>query len=126
MRSNLPKGHNWVRRKIIRRTFIRRKLKVDGQAVFHRQCRICRRDFVLSAEVGAWRAAHVGLLGFDFLGEETNQRWLSEECPRRQVPEEINDLRKCREPRNSEIGRLGPSADKQIKDHSVNVSSNPK
>ena len=79
----LPHGHDWVSRKV----------KVDGKTFFHRQCKTCRRDLVRLAETGYWRAVHVGLLGFDSLGEDTNRRWLSEECPRRPIPRENNDLR---------------------------------
>jgi len=82
-RYYLQESHQWVRRKV----------KIDGTTIFHRQCRTCRRDFVMSAGKGYWVAVHVGLLGFDLLDEETNHRWVSEECPGRQIPEEINDSR---------------------------------
>ena len=75
--------HHWVRRKV----------QIEGKTVFHRQCIACRRDFVFDSDVRCWRAVHVGLLGFDFLDEEISRRWLSEECPGHELPEEINDLR---------------------------------
>jgi hypothetical protein len=53
---------------------------------FHRQCRLCGRDFVKSLDDGEWRAVHVGVLKFDFLDEETTRRWVSEECPGRRLP----------------------------------------
>ncbi len=72
---------------------IRRRVRVHGKIFFHRQCKICRRDFVMPPYTGEWRATHVGLLGFDFLDDETNQHWVSDPCPGQQLPDEINDGR---------------------------------
>jgi len=65
----------------------------------------------MGAQAEGWRAVHVGLLDFDFLDQETGRRWLSEECPGQQLPEEVNDRRI--EPHNSywETGFVpGPAA----------------
>jgi hypothetical protein len=79
----LSGSHHWARRKV----------RIGGKTFFHRQCIACRRDFVISGSTGGWQAAHIGLLGFDFLDEQTNRKWVSNECPGRQIPHEINDLR---------------------------------
>jgi hypothetical protein len=78
--NHLPDSHSWARL----------KFKIDGRIFFHRQCKTCRRDFVMTGDRD-WGAAHVGLLGFDFLDEETSRRWLSEQCLGRAIPEEMND-----------------------------------
>jgi hypothetical protein len=76
-------NHHWMRR----------KLTIKGKTVFHRQCLVCGRDFIIDCPAEGWRAVHVGLLDFDFLDEETNRRWIFEDCPGRQLPEEANDRR---------------------------------
>ena len=81
--TDYSSNHHWIRRKV----------EVEGKSVFHRQCVACRRDFIMDADARCWRAVHVGLLGFDFLDDETTRRWLSQECPGRQLPDEINDRR---------------------------------
>jgi hypothetical protein len=80
---DLANSHQWVRRRV----------SVNGKLFYHRQCSVCRRDFVMAADTGYWKSAHIGLLGFDFLNEETDRSWLSEECPGRPLAAEINDLR---------------------------------
>jgi hypothetical protein len=35
----------------------------------------------------------LGCSGFDFLDNETDRRWLFQECPREELPDEINDRR---------------------------------
>jgi hypothetical protein len=69
--DHLSDSHQWVHRKV----------EIDGKTLFHRQCTACGRDFVMGAETGGWRAVHVGLFEFDFLDEETDERWVSAECP---------------------------------------------
>jgi hypothetical protein len=88
-RAHLSYNHHWIRRKV----------EIGGKTIFHRQCIACGRDFVIDGYSGGWRAVHVGLLDFDFLDEQTSRRWVSEECPGQQLPEEVNDRRV--EPHNS-------------------------
>jgi len=83
VRAQLSDSHKWIFRKI----------EIEGKRVFHRQCMACGRDFIMEPNTEGWRAVHVGLLEFDSLAEETSRRWLSEECPGHQLPEEINDRR---------------------------------
>lgn len=90
---HLADSHDWHRRNVV----------VNGNPVFHRQCRTCRRDFVMAADAGCWRAVHIGLLRFDFLDEETNRRWVSEDCPGWQIAEDIND------PPSAESGPSSPA-----------------
>jgi len=75
-------GHKWVDRKI----------QVGDDSLVHRHCKNCGRDYMLSP-VGEWSAVHVGVFTLDPLDKSTNRRWLSEKCPGRQLPEEMNDLR---------------------------------
>jgi hypothetical protein len=58
-----------------------REVKVAGELYKHRRCERCRRDFVVPPGGSDWVAAHVGLLEFILLDDETNHQWLSEECP---------------------------------------------
>jgi hypothetical protein len=81
--AHISFNHHWIRR----------KLELGDGTIFHRQCSACGRDFIMNAESGGWRAVHVGLFGFDLLDEQTSRRWLSEECPGQQLPQEINDRR---------------------------------
>jgi|GraSoiStandDraft_43_1057313.scaffolds.fasta_scaffold1972918_1 hypothetical protein len=81
--AHLSDSHRWIGR----------KLNLSGQTMFHRQCIACRRDFVMSAGTGGWRAVHVGLFGFDFLDEETTHQWTLGECPGEELSDEINDRR---------------------------------
>ena len=46
-----------------------------------------------SLDNGEWRAVHVGVLSFDFLNDETAQRWVSEDSPGRPLSGEANDER---------------------------------
>ncbi len=77
-------SHHWISREV----------EVEGEMLSHQQCAACRRDFVWDGDAGRWRAVHIALLRFDFLDEETSRRWGSEECPGRQLPEDINDRRR--------------------------------
>lgn len=58
-----------------------REVKVSDKIYLQRYCERCRRSFVMARGETEWRAAHVGLLRFDILDEETNSRWRSEGCP---------------------------------------------
>jgi hypothetical protein len=69
------------------------QVTLDGRTFFHRQCKICGRDFVRSLDEEEWRAVHVGIVKFDFLDEETTRRWVSEDCPGRRLPGEQNSKR---------------------------------
>jgi hypothetical protein len=69
--AQLSDSHHWIRRKV----------RIAGQTFFHRQCIVCRRDFVMSRSTGGCQAAHIGLLRFDFLDEHTSRQWVSNECP---------------------------------------------
>ena len=82
--DSLPDGHEWI---------MRREVKIGGQTFFHRQCRRCWRDFVTLPDLKEWIAVHVGVFTFDFLDDEINRKWLSESCPGRQLPDELNDIR---------------------------------
>jgi hypothetical protein len=64
-------GHQWSEREI----------EIAGQTYSHRQCRLCRRNFVRLAEEEQWRAASVGVLRFNLLDEVTDALWSSEMCP---------------------------------------------
>lgn len=88
-RVHLP--HHWAHRRV----------EVKGKTIFHRQCITCRRDFVWDSNGAGWRAVHVGLLDFNFLDEKSSQGWLSEDCPGRELPEEINDRRVVATPQAS-------------------------
>jgi hypothetical protein len=81
--AHLSDSHRWIGR----------KLTLSGHRLFHRQCIACRRDFVLGASTGGWRAVHVGLFRFDFLDPAITEQWISGKCPGQQLPEEINDRR---------------------------------
>jgi hypothetical protein len=51
------------------------------------------RDFARLLNEGEWRAVHLGVLKFNLLNEETNRRWVSEDCPGKRLPGEGNDER---------------------------------
>ena len=68
------------------------QVSINGRTFFHRQCAICRRDFARSWDEGEW-AVHVGVLRYDFLDDETTNRWISEDCPGRPVPGEQSSER---------------------------------
>jgi hypothetical protein len=72
-RSYLPNSHSWSHRQV----------SIDGHIFFHRHCEVCLRDFAMTQRDGLWRAVHQGALRFDFLDDETNHRWTTEECPGR-------------------------------------------
>src|SRR5438270_3102056 len=82
--GQISDSHDWARREV----------EVGTRRFFHRQCRKCGRDFVMSADDGEdWRAVHVQLTSFVDLDDATNARWLSEECPGHRLPEDNNDRR---------------------------------
>jgi hypothetical protein len=62
-RYHLSTTHLWAEQQI----------SMDRRTFLHRQCQICRRDFVRSLDEGEWRTVHVGVLKFDFLNEETSR-----------------------------------------------------
>jgi hypothetical protein len=70
-RAHLSDSHHWMRR----------KLKIDNGMFFRRYGMACRRDFAMAAANRVWRAVHFGLLGFDFLDDETSWHWVSGHCP---------------------------------------------
>jgi hypothetical protein len=82
-RFHVSTSHRWSRRQV----------QIDGRTFFHRQCLVCRRDFARPSDDGEWRAVHVGVLSLDFLDDETTRRWVSEDCPGRQLPGEQNSER---------------------------------
>ena len=82
-RSYLPKSHRWSRRQV----------SIDGRIFFHRHCEACLRDFVMTQQDGIWRAVHLGALQFDFLDDETNRRWTTEECSGHPLHGEANSER---------------------------------
>ena len=45
------------------------------------RCSRCGRDFGLELDGSGWHALYIGLLRFELLAENVNQRWLAEECP---------------------------------------------
>jgi hypothetical protein len=65
------KGHDWIERNVT----------LAGETILQRQCKLCRRNFVLQNIEEGWRAVEVGALEFKPLDEETNALWLSEHCP---------------------------------------------
>jgi hypothetical protein len=67
-----------------------RKLSLQGETYVHRQCLRCRRDLVQPPGSLQWKAVHVGGFRFDFLNEETSERWLAENCPGRVLLGEAN------------------------------------
>src|SRR5262249_25763574 len=69
------------------------RVSIKGRPFFHRRCQICERDFARPLVEEEWRAVHVGVLSLDFLDDETTQRWVSEDCPGRPLPEEANSRR---------------------------------
>jgi hypothetical protein len=84
MATNLsPDGHRWGER----------ELKLQGNSFVHRHCLWCSRDFVMRRGSAQWDAVHVGIFAFSRLEDDVNHRWLSEPCPRRELPEDRNELR---------------------------------
>jgi hypothetical protein len=57
------------------------EVKVVGQTYKQRRCERCRRNFVIPPGGREWRAVYVGVFEFTLLDDETNRRWLSEQCP---------------------------------------------
>jgi len=67
-------------------SWFRRQVQIDGRSFFHQQCPVCGRDFARPTDDPEWRAVQVGILSFDFLDDETTQRWVSEDCPGHRLP----------------------------------------
>jgi hypothetical protein len=66
------------------------KILQDERTIAHQRCLSCGRDFGLELDGSGWHAVYVGVFVGVFrverLVEEVNQRWLSEECPKRVPP----------------------------------------
>jgi hypothetical protein len=69
---NLWRGHELV---------LDRKAMVAGEAYKQQRCERSPARFRDNTGTSEWTGVHVGLLGFILLDDETNRRWLSEECP---------------------------------------------
>jgi hypothetical protein len=89
MSNRMPDGHQWSER----------KFEHNGKSYSHRQCKNCRRDFVIGGVFIRWTAVYVGVFEFAPLEDEVSFRWLAEPCPRRPLPHERNELR---------VRKLGP------------------
>jgi len=82
-RYHLSTTHLWAEQQV----------SVRGRTFFQRQCQVCDRNFVRPLDDEEWRPVHTDVLSFDFLDDETTQRWVSEDCPGRPLSWEANSER---------------------------------
>ena len=75
-RDSFATSHDWELR----------RLSLSGVQFLHRRCRRCARDFATTADKIVWRAVHVGIFEFIFLGDEVTARWIEEQCSTATAP----------------------------------------
>lgn len=63
----------------------------DGKTILHHRCTRCARDFAQGLDGAGWQAAYVGVLRIELLADSVNDRWLTEECPGRLIPQDDVD-----------------------------------
>ena len=65
-----------------------RQFKQGGETITLRQCWLCRRDFAQGLNGADWSAVYVGIFKVEPLPKAINDRWLSEKCPTRHLPDD--------------------------------------
>jgi len=65
---------------------IPRQILQDGRTLAHQSCVRCARDFAFELDGSGWHAVYVGVFRVERLDEKVNERWLSQECPKRVLP----------------------------------------
>lgn len=72
-----------------------RRLELEsGETVLQRRCIICGRDFLIYQSSGDPWAVYVSAFSFHRLSEQVEQRWLSEPCPGKRLPSDVDDRTK--------------------------------
>jgi hypothetical protein len=67
---------------------IPRQITQDGRIIFHHRCVRCGRDFMQRIDRTSWQAATVGILRIEPLADSVTERWVTEECLGRLLPED--------------------------------------
>lgn len=67
------------------------QIQQSGRIFLHHHCSQCGREFSREfdgSDGSDWQAAYVGVIRIELLAESVSERWVSEECPKRLLPED--------------------------------------
>jgi hypothetical protein len=81
--TDLLNTHRWTDRP--------RKFKQGGKSILLRQCASCGRDFAQGLDGEKWIPVYLGAFRVEPLGKIASDRWLSEQCPQKRMPDDDVD-----------------------------------